>query len=148
MFPVLAVSFGFTGGWALDASASGFAAIPLGVFWVVLHSPLKSAHSSHVVPLEKVHTPYSEPSGFFRIFEVPPTFSQFTDAGFAIPVLACDPFAAPVVGTVVGTVVVTFAWVATGVVAGVGVVCVQPEIRVHARRQPIHTAASRGIDNR
>ena len=49
-------------------------------------SPRKSAHSSQLVPLVKLHIPYWLPSGLVIITDWPPTFTQLTDAGFAMPV--------------------------------------------------------------
>ena len=77
-------------------------------------SPRKSAHSSQLVPLGKVHIPYSDPSGFFMISTLPPISSQYTEAGFGIPG--------------VGAVV------ATGVWTGAAGWWVQPQMRTAARR--------------
>ncbi|MFA5220695.1 MAG: hypothetical protein WC391_00215 [Methanoregula sp.] len=50
----------------------------------------KSAHFSLGAPLGKFHIPYSRPSVFFLITVVPPTFPQFTDAGYAIPAMLAE----------------------------------------------------------
>jgi len=48
----------------------------------------KSAHSSQLVPLAKVHMPYWLPSAAVLISVVPLIFPQLTEAGFAMPAVA------------------------------------------------------------
>lgn len=51
------------------------------------HSPLNNAHSSQIVPFGSLQLEYSPPFVSFWIEAVPPSFAQFTEAGFAIPIV-------------------------------------------------------------
>jgi len=90
-------------------------------FWVVAfgeHLPRNSAHSSQDEPFGNTHIPYSAPVASFLISVLPPIWPQYTEAGFARPVVFCSGAAVVtttlVVGTAVGAVV---AAVVEGVVA-------------------------------
>ena len=75
-------------GFAMPVWPAGAVALPVWfpVTPALQPSPRKSAHSSQLVPLVKLHIPYWLPSGLVIITDWPPTFTQLTDAGFAMPV--------------------------------------------------------------
>jgi hypothetical protein len=105
-------------------TAVAFVAVPL-------TSPRNSAHSSYEVPFGKLHTPYSLPWASFTIEMFPPTCTQYTDAGLAIP-------EALLVGGAIVTILVVGRGVATvvaAVVVGVVVgVCVHPAVIIMTAR--------------
>ena len=106
-----------------DRFAAGVLFVTFATGAVSLHSPRKSAHSSHDEPFGKEHMPYSFPCASFLISSFPPTWPQYTEAGLASPEAFSTGAAVVTTTCVVGTGVAT---VVAGVVAGW--LCVHPAV--------------------